>query len=67
MNLEKQKALIKTLLKALIKQKALIKYEDFKNVLSNKSYTKYEMNRIQSKDHDIRSYRTENINLKIGQ
>ena len=61
MNLEKQKALIKMLLKALIK------YEDYKNVLSNKSYTGYEMNRIQSKDHDIRSYRTENINLKIGQ
>ena len=61
MNLEKQKALIKMLLKALIK------YEDYKNVLSNKSYTGYEMNRIQSKDHDIRSYRTENINLKMGQ
>ena len=55
------------LLKALIKQKALIKYEDYKNVLSNKSYTGYEMNRIQSKDHDIRSYRTENMNLKMGQ
>ena len=61
MNLEKQKALIKMLLKALIK------YEDYKNVLSNKSYTRYEMNRIQSKDHDIRSYRTENMNLKMGQ
>ena len=61
MNLEKQKALIKMLLKALIK------YEDYKNVLSNKSYTGYEMNRIQSKDHDIRSYRTEKINLKMGQ
>ena len=61
MNLEKQKALIKMLLKALIK------YEDYKNVLSNKSYTKHEMNRIQSKDHDIRSYRTEKLNLKMGQ
>ena len=61
MNLEKQKALIKMLLKALIK------YEDYKNVLSNKSYTKHEMNRIQSKDHDIRSYRTKKINLKMGQ
>ena len=41
----------------LEKQKALIKYEDYKNVLSNKLYTRHEMNRIQRKDHDIRSYR----------
>ena len=29
-----------------------LKYEDYKNVLFNRSYTRHEMNRIQSKDHD---------------
>ena len=29
-----------------------LKYEDYKNVLFNRSYTRHEINRIQSKDHD---------------
>ena len=36
---------------------------DYKNVLFNRSYTRHEMDRIQSKDHDIGSYRTSNISL----
>ena len=35
-----------------------LKYEDYKNVLFNKSYMRNEMNRIQYKDHNIGSYRT---------
>ena len=29
-----------------------LKYEDYNNVLFNRSYTRHEINRIQSKDHD---------------
>ena len=37
---------------------------DYKNVLFNRSYKRHEMDRIQSKDHDIGlSYRTSNIFL----
>ena len=30
-----------------------LKYEDFKNVLFNRSYMRHEMNRIQDKDHNV--------------
>ena len=33
-----------------------LKYKDYKIVLFNRSYMKHEMNRIQSKDHNIGSY-----------
>ena len=35
-----------------------LKYVDYKNTLFNSSYTRHEMDRIKSKDHDIESYRT---------
>ena len=41
-----------------------LKYEDYKNVLFNKSYMRNEMNRIQYKDHNIGSYRTNKISLR---
>ena len=41
-----------------------LKYEDYKNVLFNKSYMRNEMNRIQYKDHNIGSYRTHKISLR---
>ena len=41
-----------------------LKYEDYKNVLFNKSYMRNEMNRIQYKDHNIGSYRTNKIFLR---
>ena len=41
-----------------------LKYEDYKNVLFNKSYMRDEMNRIQYKDHNIRSYRTHKTSLR---
>ena len=34
-----------------------LKYEDYKNVLLNRSYMKHEMNRNQSKNHNIALYR----------
>ena len=34
-----------------------LKYEVYKNVLFNRSYMRCEMNRIQSKNHNIGSYR----------
>ena len=40
-----------------------LRYEDYKNVLFNRSYMRYEMNRIQSKDHNIVSYRINEVSL----
>ena len=40
-----------------------LKYEDYKNVLFNRSYTRHEMNGIQIKDHNIGSYRINEISL----
>ena len=40
-----------------------LKYVDYKNTLFNSSYTRHEMDRIKSKDHDIESYRTNKISL----
>ena len=34
-----------------------LKYKNYKNVLFNRSYMRHEMNRIQSKDHYMRSHR----------
>ena len=34
-----------------------LRYEDYKNVLFNRSYMRHEMNRIQSKAHNIGSYK----------
>ena len=55
----------------LKKQKTLIKkcyswwpkYEDHENLLFNRSYMRHEMKRIQSKDHNIGSFRINNIYL----
>ena len=33
-----------------------LKYEDYKNVLCNRSYMRLEMNIIQSKDHNVTAY-----------
>ena len=38
-----------------------LKYEDYKIVLLDRSYTRHEMNRILSKDHNIASYRINNF------
>ena len=38
-----------------------LKYENQKNVLFNRSYMRHEMKRIQSKGHNIESYRTNNF------
>ena len=38
-----------------------LKYENQKNVLFNRSYMRHEMNRIQSKGHNIESYRINNF------
>ena len=43
--------------------KNVVNDEDCKNVLINISYIRHEMNRIQSKDHNIRSYRISKISL----
>ena len=40
-----------------------LKYEDYKNVLLNRSYMRHETNRIQSKDYNIESYRINTISL----
>ena len=40
-----------------------LKYEDYKNVLFNRSYMRHEMNRIQSQDHNMGSYRVNKISL----
>ena len=40
-----------------------LKYEDYKNVLFNRSYKRHEMNRIQSKDYNIRSYKISKVFL----
>ena len=40
-----------------------MKYKDYKNVLFNRSFMRYEMNRIQSKDHNIGTYRINKISL----
>ena len=40
-----------------------LKYEDYKNVLSNRSYMRHERNRIQSKDPDIGLYRPNKFSL----
>ena len=40
-----------------------LKYKDYKNVLFNRSYMRHEMNRIQSKDHNIGSCRNNKISL----
>ena len=34
-----------------------LKHEDYKNVLFNRSYLRHEMNRTQSKDHNLGPYR----------
>ena len=38
-------------------------YEDYQNVFFNRSYMKHEMNRIQSKDHNIGSHKINKISL----
>ena len=40
-----------------------LKYEDHNNVLFNRSLVRHEMNRIQSKNHNIRSHRINKISL----
>ena len=40
-----------------------LNYEDYKIALFNRSYMRHEMNRIQSKDHNIGSYR---INISFS-
>ena len=40
-----------------------LKYEDYKNVLFNRSFLRHEMNKIQSKDHNIGSYRINKVSL----
>ena len=40
-----------------------LKYEDYKNVLFNRSCMRHEINRIRSKDHSIGSYRISKISL----
>ena len=42
-----------------------LNYEDYKNILFNKSYTRHEMNRIQSKDHNVGLYRVNKISLSF--
>ena len=37
------------------------RYEDYKNVLFSRSYMRYEVNKIQCKNHSIGSYRTNKI------
>ena len=40
-----------------------LKYEDYKNVLSNGSHTRHEMNGIQSKHHNLGTYRINKVFL----
>ena len=40
-----------------------LKYEDYKNVLFNRSHMRHEMNRIQSRDHKIGLYKTDKISF----
>ena len=40
-----------------------LKYEDYKNILFNRSYMRHEMNRIQSKCHNMGSYRINAVSL----
>ena len=40
-----------------------LKYEAYKNILSNGSYMRYEMNGIQSKDHNLGTYRINKVSL----
>ena len=40
-----------------------LKYEDYKKILFNGSHITHEMNRIQSKNHDIGSYRINKVSL----
>ena len=40
-----------------------LKYEDYKNVLFNRSYMRHGMNRIPTKYHDIGTYRINKISL----
>ena len=40
-----------------------LKYEAYKNVLFNRTYKRHETNRIQSKVHNIGTYRTNKISL----
>ena len=40
-----------------------LKYEDYKNVLFNKSYMRHEMNRIRSKDCNLGLYRINKYSL----
>ena len=42
-----------------------LKYEDYKNVLFNRPCMRHEMNRIQSNDHSIGSYRINKISLSF--
>ena len=58
-NHETKKA--KTINKAVANDE--LKYEDYKNVLFNRSYMRQDMNRIQSKNQNIGSYRINKISL----
>ena len=40
-----------------------LKYEDYKNALVNKSYTRHEINRILGKDDNIGTYKINKISL----
>ena len=40
-----------------------LKYEDYKNVLFNRSYIRHKTNRIQRKDHNVKSYKINKIYL----
>ena len=42
-----------------------LKYEDYKNVLFNRSYMRHKVNRIQSKHHNIATYRINKISTVL--